>query len=185
MPYVPPKAAYLQVTLIGEADPLGTPELYKSIEGGGARFEFVEDVEAPPDELPRFTGRTRFDPVTLTGSPLPPRALGLLEALVAQPGAVVSKQALMDAVWKEAFVTEASLLEAIRVLREALGDDRLSPVYIQTVHRRGYRFIAPIRPMTQAAPVETTPAAAAARSAVGTVRALVRPSTTPPSPPRL
>lgn len=76
--------------------------------------------------------------------PLPPRALGLLDALTAQPGTVVSKQALMDAVWKDAFVTEASLLEAIRVLREALGDDRLNPTYIQTVHRRGYRFVAPV-----------------------------------------
>ena len=76
--------------------------------------------------------------------PLPPRALGLLEALTAQPGTVVSKTSLIDAVWKDAFVTEASLLEAIRVLREALGDDRLRPLYIQTVHRRGYRFIASV-----------------------------------------
>ena len=73
---------------------------------------------------------------------MPPRALGVLEALTAHPGAVVSKQTLMDAVWKDSFVTEASLLEAIRVLRDALGDDRLRPTYIQTVHRRGYRFVA-------------------------------------------
>lgn len=76
--------------------------------------------------------------------PLPPRALGVLAALLANAGTVVSKQALMGAVWKDAFVTEASLLEAIRVLREALGDDRLNPTYIQTVHRRGYRFVAPV-----------------------------------------
>src|SRR5687767_14448056 len=76
---------------------------------------------------------------------LPPRALGVLTALTAQPGTVVSKQALMDAVWKDAFVTEASLLEAVRVLREAFGDDRLNPSYIQTVHRRGYRFVAEVK----------------------------------------
>lgn len=76
--------------------------------------------------------------------PLPPRALGVLEALLGAPGEVVSKPRLLDAVWKDAFVTEASLLEAIKVLREALGDDRLNPTYIQTVHRRGYRFIAPV-----------------------------------------
>jgi serine/threonine-protein kinase len=76
--------------------------------------------------------------------PLPPRALGVLEALTTRPGSVISKSDLMDAVWREAFVTEASLLEAIRVLREALGDDRQNPTFIQTVHRRGYRFIAPI-----------------------------------------
>ena len=73
--------------------------------------------------------------------PLPPRALALLTSLVARAGTVVSKQALMDAVWKEAFVTEASLLEAVRVLREALGDDRQNPRYIQTLHGRGYRFM--------------------------------------------
>jgi Tol biopolymer transport system component/DNA-binding winged helix-turn-helix (wHTH) protein len=76
--------------------------------------------------------------------PLPPRALGVLAALVREAGSVVPKQQLMDAVWKDAFVTEASLLEAVRVLRDALGDDRLNPTYIQTVHRRGYRFVAPI-----------------------------------------
>jgi len=84
--------------------------------------------------------------------PLPPRALGVLEALTAQPGTVVSKQALMDAVWKDAFVTEASLLEAVRVVRDALGDDRLNPVYIQTVHRRGYRFIADVSTVPDQAP---------------------------------
>jgi hypothetical protein len=47
----------------------------------------------------------------------------------------------MDAVWPGTFVTESSLLEAIGLVREALGDDRRNPTYIQTVHRRGYRFI--------------------------------------------
>lgn len=94
-------------------------------------------------------GPFRFDPANglWRGDvevPLPPRALGVLAALVAQPGSVVSKQALMDAVWKDAFVTEASLLEAIRVLRDALQDDRLNPAYVQTVHRRGYRFVAKV-----------------------------------------
>jgi DNA-binding winged helix-turn-helix (wHTH) protein len=91
--------------------------------------------------------------------PLPPRALGLLEALTAQPGSVVSKQSLMDAVWKDAFVTEASLLEAIRVVREALGDDRLNPRYIRTVHRRGYRFVAPVSSVTSAPEAPEAPAA--------------------------
>ncbi|MEO8680235.1 MAG: winged helix-turn-helix domain-containing protein [Vicinamibacterales bacterium] len=76
-----------------------------------------------------------------TEVPLPPRALGVLTTLLAQPGLVVSKQELMDAVWPDAFVTESSLLEAVGVLRTALGDDRRRPTYIQTVHRRGYRFI--------------------------------------------
>ncbi len=98
---------------------------------------------------PLYFGPFRFEPGNglWHGSsevPLPPRALGVLEALTAHPGAVVSKQTLMDAVWKDSFVTEASLLEAIRVLRDALSDDRLRPAYIQTVHRRGYRFVADV-----------------------------------------
>src|SRR6478735_6300354 len=76
--------------------------------------------------------------------PLPPRAIGVLTALLATPGVVVPKQSLMDAVWPGTYVTESSLLEAIGLLRDTLGDDRKNPTYIQTVHRRGYRFIFPI-----------------------------------------
>src|SRR5262249_26586688 len=46
-----------------------------------------------------------------------------------------------DRVWKDAFVTDTSLAEAVSFLRQALGDDPQSPRYIQTVHRRGYRFL--------------------------------------------
>lgn len=84
--------------------------------------------------------------------PLPPRALGLLTALLASPGTVVAKRELMDAVWPGTFVTESSLLEAIGLLREALGDDPREPRFIQTVHRRGYRFIAPIAPVSPVSP---------------------------------
>lgn len=87
--------------------------------------------------------------------PLPPRALGVLAALLERAGSVVSKQTLMDTTWRETFVTEASLLEAIRLLREAFGDDRQNPTYIQTVHRRGYRFIAPV--LAEAAVVAEAP----------------------------
>lgn len=89
--------------------------------------------------------------------PLPPRALGVLAALVAQPGTVVSKQTLLDASWRDAFVTEASLLEVIRVLRDALGDDRLNPTFIQTVHRRGYRFIAPVTAVPATVEIPSSP----------------------------
>jgi eukaryotic-like serine/threonine-protein kinase len=75
---------------------------------------------------------------------LPPRALALLQYLIERAGRVVSKQALMDAVWKEAHVSETSLTEAIGVLRQTLGDDPQQARFVQTVHRRGYRFVAPI-----------------------------------------
>lgn len=80
--------------------------------------------------------------------PMPPRALGVLTALLTTPGDVVTKQQLMDAVWPGTFVTESSLLEAIGLLRDTLGDDRKAPTYIQTVHRRGYRFIGRLDPPT-------------------------------------
>ena len=75
---------------------------------------------------------------------LPPRVLGVLEVLIDRPGQVVARQDLLDGVWKDAFVTDTSLAEAVSFLRQALGDDPQAPRYIQTVHRRGYRFLAPL-----------------------------------------
>jgi DNA-binding winged helix-turn-helix (wHTH) protein len=72
---------------------------------------------------------------------LPPRAMAVLTALLNKPGVVVSRQELMDAAWPGTFVTDSSLLEAIGLLREVFGDNPRKPAYIQTVHRRGYRFI--------------------------------------------
>lgn len=100
--------------------------------------------------------------------PLPPRALAVLEALVARPGEVVSKASLLDAGWPNVSVTEASLLEAIRVVRRALDDDRHNPLYIRTIHRRGYRFVADVQRIA-AAPMNTIgrPAASRAEPAAG------------------
>ena len=75
---------------------------------------------------------------------LPPRVLGVLDLLIDRAGQVVARQELLDAVWKDAFVTDTSLAEAVSFLRQALGDDPQAPTYIQTVHRRGYRFVAPV-----------------------------------------
>lgn len=77
--------------------------------------------------------------------PLPPRVLGVLRLLLDQPGEIVTKQALISGVWRDAFVTETSIAEAVSVLRQALGDDTQRPTYVQTLHRRGYRFIAEVQ----------------------------------------
>src|SRR6186713_1888105 len=87
---------------------------------------------------------------------LPPRVLGVLEVLIDRPGQVVARQDLLDGVWKDAFVTDTSLAEAVSFLRQALGDDPQAPRYIQTVHRRGYRFLPPL---TETPPRGLTPAA--------------------------
>lgn len=76
--------------------------------------------------------------------PLPPRVIGVLELLLARAGDVIPRQELIDTVWKDAFVTDTSLAEAISFLRQSLADDPQSPIYIQTVHRRGYRFLSPV-----------------------------------------
>jgi eukaryotic-like serine/threonine-protein kinase len=89
--------------------------------------------------------------------PLPPRALGVLSRLLDEPGSVVSKQTLLETVWNGAYVTETSLSEAVGLLREALQDAAQEPAYIQTVHRRGYRFIAPVRVPEEPAPAPPPP----------------------------
>ena len=93
---------------------------------------------------------------------LPPRVLGVLELLLRRAGDVVSRQELIDTVWKDAFVTDTSLAEAVSVLRQSLGDDSQAPTYIQTLHRRGYRFVAPVStadvtPIRQAATRDDAP----------------------------
>lgn len=92
--------------------------------------------------------------------PLPPRVLGVLDVLTARPGQIVSKQQLIETVWKDAFVSDTSLAEAISFLRQALGDDPQQPRYIQTVHRRGYRFLpASLDPVPPVPGADLPPAA--------------------------
>ena len=65
---------------------------------------------------------------------------------------LVTKNALLDAVWGHRFVTESVLKSAISEVRAALGDDPKQPRYIETVSRRGYRFIgAPAAAPSQSA----------------------------------
>jgi DNA-binding winged helix-turn-helix (wHTH) protein len=103
---------------------------------------------------------------------LPPRAIGLLACLLARAGQVVSKQDLLDEVWKDANVTETSLTEAISLLRQTLRDDPQRPTFIQTIPRRGYRFVALEAQDADAAAAAATGRAAgsgAAASRIGTV----------------
>ena len=79
-----------------------------------------------------------------TAVPLTPKAFSLLHHLAQHAGRLVSKAELMTAIWPDVFVGDAVLKSSIRELRRALGDDSHHPRYIETAHRRGYRFIAPI-----------------------------------------
>jgi len=73
---------------------------------------------------------------------LEPKPFSLLCELVRQPSALLTKDKLLDAVWGHQFVSESVLKTAISDLRKALGDNPREPRFIETVSRRGYRFIA-------------------------------------------
>jgi DNA-binding winged helix-turn-helix (wHTH) protein len=79
-------------------------------------------------------------PVALT-----PKALAVLHHLASRPGRLVTKDELLAALWADVVVCDASIKVCVREIRKALGDDAAEPTYIQTVHRRGYRFIATVR----------------------------------------
>jgi DNA-binding winged helix-turn-helix (wHTH) protein/tetratricopeptide (TPR) repeat protein len=73
---------------------------------------------------------------------LRPKAFAVLKVLLDHRGQLVNKQQVLDSVWPGTFVGDAVLKDSIRQLREALNDSAGSPIYIETAHRRGYRFIA-------------------------------------------
>jgi len=77
--------------------------------------------------------------------PLEPQAFDVLVYLVSHRDRVVPKEELMDAIWGGRFVTEAAVTSRIKQVRRAVGDDGQAQRVIQTVHGRGYRFVAPLR----------------------------------------
>ena len=100
----------------------------------------------------------KFGPFVVDGStyrlirngenvPLSPKIIDLLLFLAARPSVLVSKDELFNALWPDVAVTDNALTQAVSELRQALGDDAGSPTYVQTVARRGYRFISPVEPI--------------------------------------
>ena len=83
---------------------------------------------------------------------LRPKAFAVLNYLLARPGQLVTKEELLNSIWPETFVSDAVLKVTIRQLREALDDDPKSSRFIETAHRRGYRFIGQIAESEQVTP---------------------------------
>ncbi|MFQ6024330.1 MAG: winged helix-turn-helix domain-containing protein [Acidiferrobacterales bacterium] len=75
------------------------------------------------------------------------KTFAVLCYLVEHRSQLVTKDALLEAVWSRTYVTEAALAMCIRELRQALGDDAKAPRFIETVRGRGYRFIPPVTPV--------------------------------------
>src|ERR687895_2132200 len=76
---------------------------------------------------------------------LEPKMFDVLRYLIEHRDRLVTKEELLDAAWKDTFVTPNVLTRAVAQLRKALGDDAFEARYIETVSRRGYRFIAPVK----------------------------------------
>ncbi len=74
-----------------------------------------------------------------------PKVVDLLLLLAARPSVLVSKDELFAALWPDVAVTDNALTQVVSELRHALGDDPSSPTYVQTVARRGYRFVSPVQ----------------------------------------
>ncbi len=105
-----------------------------------ARYRFGPYVV----ERPAY--RVLRDGQTIT---LSPKLVDLLLYFVSRPSVLVTKDELFAAIWPDVTVTENALTQAISDLRQALGDEPSAPTYIQTVARRGYRFIAPVEALPE------------------------------------
>jgi DNA-binding winged helix-turn-helix (wHTH) protein/tetratricopeptide (TPR) repeat protein len=85
-----------------------------------------------------------------------PKVMAVLVCLAGRAGEVVTRQEIYDAVWGRAVVSDQALTNCISELRQHLGDDRAGPLFIETVPKRGYRLLAPVRPASEATPAATT-----------------------------
>jgi DNA-binding winged helix-turn-helix (wHTH) protein len=107
-----------------------------------------------PREPHRFFPPYRLDPANAQlwrdeeEISLRPKTFDVLRYLVDHPGLLVTKGRILDVVWPGVAVSDTMPATCIAELRRALGDDAKTPRFIETVHRRGYRFIAPVTTAT-------------------------------------
>lgn len=101
-------------------------------------FEF-DDVRVEPSKFKIWKAREELV--------LEPKTFQVLIFLLENRGRLIEKNELLEAVWKDTFVTENAMTREIAKLRKALADDPKTPKYIQTVHTQGYRFIAEVGEM--------------------------------------
>jgi DNA-binding winged helix-turn-helix (wHTH) protein len=95
----------------------------------------------PPFHLDMVEERLRRDAQVVF---LRPKTFAVLLYLAEHPAQLVTKEELLSAVWSDTYVTEGVLTVCMTELRQALGDDAKTPRFIETAHRKGYRFIAPL-----------------------------------------
>ena len=118
-----------------------TPDLQRKVNADSTPAEPLLRLRFDRFEIDEADAR-----LTNSGKPVPlaPKPFAVLCALARAPRTLVRKDELLDRVWGHRFVTESVLKSTISELRAALGDDPKKPRFIETVSRRGYRFIAPL-----------------------------------------
>lgn len=79
----------------------------------------------------------------------------VLMALASRAGGITGREELLSLVWPDVVVGDEALTQSINKLRRALGDNPRSPTYIETISKRGYRLIAPVRKPEVGAPAQT------------------------------
>jgi DNA-binding winged helix-turn-helix (wHTH) protein/Flp pilus assembly protein TadD len=95
----------------------------------------------PPFSFDRDERVLRRDGIVV---PLPPKAADALALLLTEPGALVTKEALRDALWPDGFVEDGNLTQTIYVIRRALDPGGDGRAFVETIPRRGYRFVPPV-----------------------------------------
>jgi DNA-binding winged helix-turn-helix (wHTH) protein/TolB-like protein/Flp pilus assembly protein TadD len=83
---------------------------------------------------------------------LSPKAFAVLLVLVQNQGRIVEKEVLMQTVWQDTFVEEVNVARGVSDLRKLLGDTRANPRFIETIAKRGYRFIAKVQEVRDESP---------------------------------
>ena len=110
---------------------------------------------------------------------LTPKAFDVLHYLVTHADRLVTKDTLLDAVWPELAISDTVVRIAIGELRRALGDTAQAPRFIATVHRRGYRFVAPVTEHTEEVPGPAAPQTLAAGPSKASAPPPDRPAASP------
>jgi DNA-binding winged helix-turn-helix (wHTH) protein/TolB-like protein/Flp pilus assembly protein TadD len=127
-------------------------------------------------------GPFRLEPaerrLTKGGEPvhLTPKALELLVALATRPGRLVTKEELINEVWPDTFVEEGNLAVNMTRLRQALNDES-GQEYVETVPKRGYRFVATVREIVDEAPATAEPVPDSTTPSPSTAATTTRPDT--------
>jgi DNA-binding winged helix-turn-helix (wHTH) protein len=103
----------------------------------------MRQILFPPFRLDPINERLMRDQEVI---PLRPKSFAVLRYLAERPDELVRKEELIEAVWPGTYVTDTLLKGCVTEIRKALGDDPADPRFIETAHRRGYRFIAAVSP---------------------------------------